>query len=87
MAKKKTTPLFSRELPSEHVIAERPCSFANMCKSICESELWSNPALSLSCLLIVRDLCGSKKIPNDKIFTAIASMFPYKGTTEELKEK
>ncbi|XP_026217759.1 histone-lysine N-methyltransferase EZH1 isoform X3 [Anabas testudineus] len=35
----------------------------------------------------VRDLSSNKKIPNDKIFTAIASMFPYKGTTEELKEK
>uniref|UniRef100_A0A7N6FL27 [histone H3]-lysine(27) N-trimethyltransferase n=1 Tax=Anabas testudineus TaxID=64144 RepID=A0A7N6FL27_ANATE len=35
----------------------------------------------------MRDLSSNKKIPNDKIFTAIASMFPYKGTTEELKEK
>ncbi|KAK6285120.1 hypothetical protein J4Q44_G00390540, partial [Coregonus suidteri] len=35
----------------------------------------------------VRDLPANKKIPHDKIFTAIASMFPYKGTTEELKEK
>ncbi|XP_062388265.1 histone-lysine N-methyltransferase EZH1 isoform X2 [Sardina pilchardus] len=30
---------------------------------------------------------NSLKMPHDKIFTAIASMFPYKGTMEELKQK
>ncbi|KAF4115945.1 histone-lysine N-methyltransferase EZH1 [Onychostoma macrolepis] len=34
-----------------------------------------------------RELSANKKIPHDKIFTAIASMFPYKGTMEELKNK
>uniref|UniRef100_A0A8C9SR55 [histone H3]-lysine(27) N-trimethyltransferase n=1 Tax=Scleropages formosus TaxID=113540 RepID=A0A8C9SR55_SCLFO len=36
---------------------------------------------------LATDCCANKKVPDDKIFTAIASMFPYKGTTEELKEK
>uniref|UniRef100_A0A8C1ZXQ2 [histone H3]-lysine(27) N-trimethyltransferase n=1 Tax=Cyprinus carpio TaxID=7962 RepID=A0A8C1ZXQ2_CYPCA len=34
-----------------------------------------------------KELSANKKIPHDKIFTAIASMFPYKGTMEELKDK
>lgn len=34
-----------------------------------------------------RELSANKKIPHDKIFTAIASMFPYKGTMEQLKDK
>ncbi|KAI1896497.1 hypothetical protein AGOR_G00095390 [Albula goreensis] len=34
-----------------------------------------------------KDLATNDKIPHDKIFKAIASMFPYKGTTEQLKEK
>ncbi|XP_061087776.1 histone-lysine N-methyltransferase EZH1 isoform X2 [Conger conger] len=34
-----------------------------------------------------KDLATNKKIPHDKIFKAIASMFPYKGTMEQLKEK
>ncbi|XP_057202267.1 histone-lysine N-methyltransferase EZH1 isoform X2 [Triplophysa rosa] len=34
-----------------------------------------------------RELTTNKKTPHDKIFTAIASMFPYKGTEEELKDK
>ncbi|XP_056309879.1 histone-lysine N-methyltransferase EZH1 [Danio aesculapii] len=34
-----------------------------------------------------RELSTNKKIPHDKIFTAIASMFPYKGTMQELKDK
>ncbi|KAJ8264568.1 hypothetical protein GJAV_G00150800 [Gymnothorax javanicus] len=34
-----------------------------------------------------KDIMTKKKIPHDKIFKAIAAMFPYKGTTEQLKEK
>ncbi|KAA0705547.1 Histone-lysine N-methyltransferase EZH1 [Triplophysa tibetana] len=33
------------------------------------------------------ELTSNKKTPHDKIFTAIASMFPYKGTEKELKDK
>ncbi|XP_063079907.1 histone-lysine N-methyltransferase EZH1 isoform X2 [Engraulis encrasicolus] len=33
------------------------------------------------------EVSKSLKMPHDKIFIAIASMFPYKGTMEELKEK
>lgn len=53
--------------------------------------MWTNlgyPHNKLSSLSpTAKDLSSNKKIPSDKIFTAIASMFPYKGTTEELKEK
>uniref|UniRef100_A0A671NSY9 [histone H3]-lysine(27) N-trimethyltransferase n=1 Tax=Sinocyclocheilus anshuiensis TaxID=1608454 RepID=A0A671NSY9_9TELE len=37
-------------------------------------------------LVLRRELSANKKIPHDKIFTAIASMFPYKGTMEEYKD-
>uniref|UniRef100_A0A8C7P9A1 [histone H3]-lysine(27) N-trimethyltransferase n=1 Tax=Oncorhynchus mykiss TaxID=8022 RepID=A0A8C7P9A1_ONCMY len=53
---------------------------ADLSLIICSLLFFSLPSL-------VRDSPANKKIPHDKIFTAIASMFPYKGTTEELKEK
>ncbi|KAJ3601020.1 hypothetical protein NHX12_031993 [Muraenolepis orangiensis] len=35
----------------------------------------------------VRDTSCTQTIPQDKIFTAIASMFPYKGSMEQLRDK
>uniref|UniRef100_A0A671NW29 [histone H3]-lysine(27) N-trimethyltransferase n=1 Tax=Sinocyclocheilus anshuiensis TaxID=1608454 RepID=A0A671NW29_9TELE len=52
-----------------------------------EDQIQDNADFSLAFPSLGRELSANKKIPHDKIFTAIASMFPYKGTMEELKDK
>uniref|UniRef100_A0A8C1ZWV6 [histone H3]-lysine(27) N-trimethyltransferase n=1 Tax=Cyprinus carpio TaxID=7962 RepID=A0A8C1ZWV6_CYPCA len=52
-----------------------------------EDQLQDYADFSLAFPSLGRELSANKKIPHDKIFTAIASMFPYKGTMEELKDK
>ncbi|XP_042564839.1 histone-lysine N-methyltransferase EZH1 [Clupea harengus] len=55
-------------------------------KSVAE-EPKEEPVAMLSSNSESREGSNSLKMPHDKIFTAIASMFPYKGTMEELKQK
>uniref|UniRef100_A0A8C1PLR3 [histone H3]-lysine(27) N-trimethyltransferase n=1 Tax=Cyprinus carpio TaxID=7962 RepID=A0A8C1PLR3_CYPCA len=51
-----------------------------------KSQLQDYADFSLAFPSLGRELSANKKIPHDKIFTAIASMFPYKGTMEEYKD-